>query len=128
PSASPKSVPPAAKTPAASPAGTKVAAPTVQRSGKEKVNALSATAPAAKGESGEGATARLSTANRLVQQNEFRKAIDVCLEVLQKDPGSAQAYRTLGIAYGSLGGKTQSCEAYRRYLHLAPAASDRAQI
>ncbi|MEK7705218.1 MAG: tetratricopeptide repeat protein, partial [Myxococcota bacterium] len=84
--------------------------------------------PAAGGASSEDIAFRLGLANKLLQKRDFKKAIEVCQEVLGMDPRNGQAYRTLGIAYSSLGAKAPACESYRRYLRFAPGAPDRAQI
>ena len=47
---------------------------------------------------------------------------------LSSSPGYAPTWRGLGLVYEKLGNKTQAKGAFRRYLQLAPGASDAGQI
>jgi tetratricopeptide (TPR) repeat protein len=64
----------------------------------------------------------------MVRQGEYQEAVSGCLEILELDPQRAGAYRVLGMAYSRLGAKAQACESYRRYIRLAPQASDRSNV
>jgi Flp pilus assembly protein TadD len=47
---------------------------------------------------------------------------------LSSNPGFAPTWRGLGLVYEKLGNKGQARAAFRRYLQLAPSASDAGQI
>ena len=85
-------------------------------------------AAAAGGGVKEEVAAKLATVRTLLQQGDFRKVLTTCTEILALEPRNAMAYRSLGIAYSSLGAAPQACEAYRRYLRFAPNAQDKPQI
>ena len=84
-------------------------------------------APAAGAAGGELA-AKLAQVRKLLGAADHRGVIVACTEILQQDPRNAFAYRSLGIAYSSLGARPQACESYRRYLRFAGNPPDKTQI
>lgn len=70
----------------------------------------------------------LDEARDAVKANDLFRAVKLCHTVLEADGKNARAYRTLGIVYSLLGATPQACEAYRRYLLVAPHANDKARV
>jgi len=72
--------------------------------------------------------AKLAQVRKLLAASDHRQVIVVCTEILQLDPRNAAAYRSMGIAYSTLGARPQACESFRRYLRFAGDPPDKAQI
>jgi len=70
----------------------------------------------------------LDDAAALIKAHDLNAAVGLCQEVLRSQPKSSRAFKTLGLAYALMGSSTQACEAYRRYLKLAPWAADRETV
>ena len=70
----------------------------------------------------------LDDAAALIKAHDLMGAIRICHDVLHAQPKNGRAYRTLGVAYALMGSTGHACEAYRRYLKLAPGAADREAV
>jgi Flp pilus assembly protein TadD len=67
-------------------------------------------------------------ARRLFLANDLSGAISHFEEAARRIPGRARIQKELGRAYMRTGDVSHGVRAYRRYLELAPNASDRAIV
>ncbi|HOW51456.1 MAG TPA: hypothetical protein PLV42_05345 [bacterium] len=66
--------------------------------------------------------------NKAIGEQRFSDAIHSYKAALKLNPRAGKLYKFLGIAYASMGNAAQACQNYRKYVELAPAAPDKAQV
>ena len=64
----------------------------------------------------------------MLREGDFAGAEPVLVRAVLADPSCADAWRHLGIARAQIGDKDGARRAYKKYLALAPAAPDAAQV
>jgi tetratricopeptide (TPR) repeat protein len=64
----------------------------------------------------------LSRAQDLIQKGSFAKALPICLQVIQQEPRSADAYVLLGITYAGLERNEDAITALRHAIQLRPSS------
>ncbi|MCI5217618.1 MAG: tetratricopeptide repeat protein [Candidatus Electrothrix sp. LOE2] len=74
------------------------------------------TAPAPTG----GGNSALQVCLLYANQGDFQNAIRECKRAVQEDPGSAEAYINLGVAYIQVGKNNKALDALREGVRLAP--------
>jgi predicted O-linked N-acetylglucosamine transferase (SPINDLY family) len=86
--------------------------------------ALAPPAPAPQGSSGRLRVERtdllIQTAQELSAQARLREAVDILLDVIDRDPNDDRAYLHLAVAYESMGLIEDSMAAFRRAQEIAP--------